>query len=87
MRPLTGRHVYSLDDHGVVRVAIEGAAEALERRVVAPALWYALLGLPGLMLWTASDGLAHAIGGGPGTTGSAGRLPSFIGCWAMVRRA
>jgi adenosylcobinamide-phosphate synthase len=65
VRPLTGRHVYSLDDHGVVRVAIEGAAEALERRVVAPAFWYALLGLPGLMLWTASDGLAHAIGGGP----------------------
>lgn len=64
VRPLTGRHVYSLDDHGVVRVAIEGAAEALEHRVVAPALWYALLGLPGLMLWMASDGLAHAIGGG-----------------------
>ncbi len=66
VRPLTGRHVYSLDEHGVVRVAIEGAAQALERRVVAPALWYALLGLPGLLLWTASDGLARAIGdGGP----------------------
>ena len=24
VRPLTGRHVYSLDEHGVVRVAIEG---------------------------------------------------------------
>jgi len=66
VRGLTGRHVYSLDEHGVVRVAIEGAAEALERQVVAPALWYALLGLPGLLLWIASDGLARAIGdGGP----------------------
>jgi len=34
VRGLTGRHVYSLDEHGVVRVAIEGAAEALERQVV-----------------------------------------------------
>jgi adenosylcobinamide-phosphate synthase len=66
VRPLTGRHVYSLDEHGVVRVAIEGAAQALERQVVALALWYALLGLPGLLLWTTSDGLARAIGdGGP----------------------
>ena len=65
VRSLTGRHIYSLDEHGVVRAAIEGAAQALERRVVAPALWYALLGLPGLLLWMASDGLAHAIGGGP----------------------
>jgi adenosylcobinamide-phosphate synthase len=66
VRPLTGRHVYSLDEHGVVRVAIEGAAQALERQVVTPALWYTLLGLPGLLLWTASDGLARAIGdGGP----------------------
>jgi adenosylcobinamide-phosphate synthase len=66
VRPLTGRHVYSLDEHGVVRVAIEGAAQSLERRVVAPALWYALLGLPGILLWTVSDGLARAIGdGGP----------------------
>jgi adenosylcobinamide-phosphate synthase len=63
---ITAGHVYSLDEHGVVRVAIEGAAEALERQVVAPALWYAVLGLPGLLLWIVSDGLARAIGdGGP----------------------
>jgi adenosylcobinamide-phosphate synthase len=64
VRGLTGRQVCSLDEYGVVRVAIEGAADALGRRVVAPSLWYLLLGLPGLAVWIAGDALAWVIGGG-----------------------
>ncbi|WP_247881147.1 cobalamin biosynthesis protein [Skermanella sp. TT6] len=62
VRDLTDRHALGLDEHGVVRAAVEGAARALDGRVVAPAFWYALAGLPGILLWTAVDALDRAIG-------------------------
>ncbi|MEJ2020234.1 MAG: cobalamin biosynthesis protein, partial [Maritimibacter sp.] len=40
-----------LDETGVARAAIESAAENLSDGVVAPAFWFLLLGLPGLMAY------------------------------------
>lgn len=63
---LTRRHLYALDEHGVARAAIEHLARAFDRRLVAPAFWYMLLGLPGLFAWIAMDGADAALGR-PGT--------------------
>ncbi len=41
---------------------MEAAAKHLSQGVVAPAFWYILLGLPGVMLWTAVNALDEAIG-------------------------
>ncbi|HYE52504.1 MAG TPA: CobD/CbiB family cobalamin biosynthesis protein [Azospirillaceae bacterium] len=60
--PMTRRQVWSLDLHGVVRAAVEAAAKALDQRVVAPLFWYALAGLPGILLWTTVDALDGVIG-------------------------
>lgn len=60
--PLTRGRAEHLDQHGVVRVAVEAAAKALDQRVVAPLFWFALLGLPGVLMWTAADALDAAIG-------------------------
>lgn len=60
--PLTDRQLWSLDDHGIVRAGAEGAARALTHGVVAPALFYALFGLAGLLAWAALDGTARIIG-------------------------
>jgi adenosylcobinamide-phosphate synthase len=62
VQPLTRRTAGALDDHGVARAAVEAAAKHLSQGVVAPAFWYILLGLPGVMLWTAVDALDEAIG-------------------------
>ncbi|MBP7340020.1 cobalamin biosynthesis protein [Niveispirillum sp.] len=60
--PLTDRQLWSLDDHGVVRAGMEGAARALTHGVVAPALFYTLFGLAGLLAWAALDGTVRVIG-------------------------
>lgn len=60
--PLTDRQLWSLDDHGTVRAGVEGAAHALTHGVVAPALFYALFGLAGLLGWAAIDGTTRIIG-------------------------
>lgn len=59
---LTDRQSWSLDLHGVVRAGVEAAARDLDRRSVGPILWYALLGLPGLLLWTTVEAMERAIG-------------------------
>lgn len=59
---LTRRHAYGLDEHGVARAAIEHAAKALDRKLVAPAFWYILLGAPGVLAWAAVDGADAALG-------------------------
>lgn len=59
---LTRRHAYGLDEHGVARAAVEAAARAFDRKLVAPVFAYALLGLPGLLVWTAMDGADAALG-------------------------
>ncbi|ARJ66743.1 cobalamin biosynthesis protein CobD [Magnetospirillum sp. ME-1] len=60
---IVGRDPQSLDSHGVVRAAIESLAENFADGVVAPVFWYALLGLPGLILYktvnTADSMIGH----------------------------
>lgn len=60
---LVGRNTQSLDDSAISRAAIESLAENYSDGVVAPALWFVLLGLPGLlaykMLNTADSMIAH----------------------------
>lgn len=45
---IVGRDVAVLDEAGVVRAAIESLAESFSDGVVAPGLWAALAGLPGI---------------------------------------
>lgn len=47
LRHIVGRETESLDEAGVARAAIESLAENFADAVVAPAVWFALLGLPG----------------------------------------
>lgn len=60
---IVGRDPETLDEDGVARAAIESLAENFSDGVVAPALWYAVLGLPGLlaykMLNTADSMIGH----------------------------
>jgi adenosylcobinamide-phosphate synthase len=60
---IVGRDPEALDRSGVSRAAIESLAENFSDGVVAPALWYAILGLPGLlaykMLNTADSMIGH----------------------------
>ncbi|BAE49097.1 adenosylcobinamide-phosphate synthase CbiB [Paramagnetospirillum magneticum] len=60
---IVGRDPQSLDSHGVVRAAIESLAENFGDGVVAPVFWYAILGLPGLLLYktinTADSMIGH----------------------------
>ena len=49
LRHIVGRDVTLLDEAGIARAAIETAAENFSDGVVAPAFWYLLLGLPGLI--------------------------------------
>lgn len=60
--PLTDRQCWSLDHYGVVRAAVEGMALRFACGLVAPAFWYALFGLAGLLGWAAIDGVARIIG-------------------------
>ena len=59
---IVGRDPESLDEGGVVRAAIESAAENFADGVVAPVFWYALLGLPGLAAYKAINTLDSMIG-------------------------
>lgn len=47
---IVGRNPDSLDDAGVCRAAIESTAENFADGIVAPAFWFALFGLPGLIV-------------------------------------
>ncbi len=62
VRRIVGRDPDSLDEHGVARAAIESLAENFSDGVVAPALWYALFGLPGLHLYKTANTLDSMIG-------------------------
>ena len=60
---IVGRNPEQLDEAGVCRAAIESLAENSSDGVVAPAFWYAIAGLPGLlaykMLNTADSMIGH----------------------------
>ena len=59
---IVGRNPESLDEAGVARAAIETTAENFSDGVVAPAFWFALLGLPGLVLYKAINTADSMIG-------------------------
>jgi len=59
---IVGRDPDSLDEPGVARAAIESAAENFSDGVVAPVIWFALLGLPGLFAYKAVNTLDSMIG-------------------------
>jgi adenosylcobinamide-phosphate synthase len=59
---IVGRDPDSLDGHGIARAAIESAAENLSDGVVAPLLWGALLGLPGMLAYKAINTADSMIG-------------------------
>ncbi len=59
---IVGRDPERLDEGGVARAAIESAAENFSDGVVAPAFWYALGGLPGLLAYKAINTADSMIG-------------------------
>jgi adenosylcobinamide-phosphate synthase len=60
---IVGRDPEKLDRSGVARAAIESLAENFSDGVVAPAFWYAVFGLPGLLVYkminTADSMIGH----------------------------
>jgi adenosylcobinamide-phosphate synthase len=59
---IVGRDVRTLDEPGIARAAIESAAENLSDAVVAPAFWYLLCGLPGILIYKAVNTADSMIG-------------------------
>jgi adenosylcobinamide-phosphate synthase len=59
---IVGRDVRGLDDHGVARAAIESCAENFSDAVVAPAFWYVLFGVPGILVYKAINTMDSMIG-------------------------
>ena len=62
VRHIVGRDLRTLDEHGIARAAIESGAENYSDGVVAPAFWYLLLGLPGLLAYKAINTMDSMIG-------------------------
>ncbi|ASP32694.1 adenosylcobinamide-phosphate synthase CbiB [Labrenzia sp. VG12] len=59
---IVGRDPKQLDEAGVSRAAIESCAENYSDGVVAPLVWFALLGLPGLIAYKAVNTADSMIG-------------------------
>jgi adenosylcobinamide-phosphate synthase len=59
---IVGRDPTSLDEARICRAAIESTAENFSDGVVAPALWFAVLGLPGLIAYKAINTADSMIG-------------------------
>lgn len=59
---IVGRDPASLDEPRICRAAIESAAENFSDGVVAPAIWFLLLGLPGLLAYKAINTADSMIG-------------------------
>jgi len=59
---IVGRDPEHLDEAGVSRAAIESCAENFSDGVVAPAFWFAVLGLPGLFIYKAVNTADSMIG-------------------------
>lgn len=62
LRRIVGRDTESLDEAGVSRAAIESLAENFSDAVVAPAVWFALLGFPGAAAYKAINTADSMIG-------------------------
>ncbi|MBI3674894.1 MAG: cobalamin biosynthesis protein CobD, partial [Rhizobiales bacterium] len=59
---IVGRDPNGLDGHGVARAALESLAENSSDGIVAPVLWYGLLGFPGIVLYKAINTADSMIG-------------------------
>ncbi len=59
---IVGRDTASLDSPAIARAAIESAAENFSDGVVAPAFWFALFGLPGMLAYKAINTADSMIG-------------------------
>ncbi len=59
---IVGRDSGSLDGPRICRAAIESTAENLSDGVIAPALWFAVLGLPGMFAYKAVNTVDSMIG-------------------------
>lgn len=59
---IVGRDPAELDEAGVAKAALESLAENASDGVVAPVLWYALLGLPGIVMYKAINTADSMIG-------------------------
>ncbi len=59
---IVGRDPAALDESGVTKAALESLAENTSDGIVAPVLWYALLGLPGLVAYKAINTADSMIG-------------------------
>ncbi|GAB5447035.1 adenosylcobinamide-phosphate synthase CbiB [Gymnodinialimonas sp.] len=59
---IVGRDTAPLDEAAVARAAIESAAENLSDGVIAPAFWFLVAGLPGLLLYKITNTADSMIG-------------------------
>lgn len=59
---IVGRDPQALDRSGVARAALESLAENASDGIVAPAFWFALFGLPGIVLYKAINTADSMIG-------------------------
>lgn len=59
---IVGRDPAALDESGVVKGALESLAENASDGIAAPVLWYALLGLPGIVTYKAINTADSMIG-------------------------
>lgn len=59
---IVGRDTKALEAPAIARAAIESAAENLSDGVIAPAFWFLILGLPGLMLYKITNTADSMIG-------------------------
>lgn len=59
---LVGRHTATLDADGIIRAVVESVAENTSDAVVAPLLWGALAGIPGLLGYRAVNTLDAMVG-------------------------
>lgn len=59
---IVGRDPAALDESGVVKGALESLAENASDGIVAPVLWYAFLGLPGIVAYKAINTADSMIG-------------------------
>ncbi len=59
---IVGRDTDDMDDSQIARAAIESAAENLSDGVIAPAFWFLVAGLPGLLIYKAVNTADSMIG-------------------------